>query len=403
MANRNSDNEVLESGVVHFRAGEDLGLRLMEIAMEHLTERNDPIKAIKTITDSLQGCPTDIAIKILKGDMVLPVDVESQEVICQTRIEGLHDIFPKIDPCYWIERRKDDIENHGNSLIAGFKELQKQIRINKKYVTVNLSYEEIFKFVSGKDENMLDYLRDNYYEVDAIANLIETTRKYIEFSMSIIKTMDWMIQTFDEFKDNNLFTKYNCEIKGGASQMLTDVMFVLKETLNFEFNMDDIESDSLKKFIDASQEIDAVIEKGIEPVNIIDKYDAGWLSPNGEFYGLNGEFANMLHQQIADALQAKGIVPEVGVEDGNTDGWLSNHGWVKIHHEHINYDGYTRYKLSKPNIPMTQAQIDKIYLYIGVCYLGKMKVGLGREFISATRFRDFFESGSEKFDKLFDW
>jgi hypothetical protein len=64
---KQTKEEIIESGVCHFRVGEDLGLRLMEIAQEHLTERNDPIQALKTITDSLMGCPTDLAIQILLG------------------------------------------------------------------------------------------------------------------------------------------------------------------------------------------------------------------------------------------------------------------------------------------------------------------------------------------------
>ena len=45
---------------VHFSVGEDLGLRLMEIAQEHLTERNNPIQALKTITESLGGCSNEL-------------------------------------------------------------------------------------------------------------------------------------------------------------------------------------------------------------------------------------------------------------------------------------------------------------------------------------------------------
>jgi len=42
----------VESGVVHFRIGENFGSLLMNIAQEHLTERNNPVQALKTITDS---------------------------------------------------------------------------------------------------------------------------------------------------------------------------------------------------------------------------------------------------------------------------------------------------------------------------------------------------------------
>jgi hypothetical protein len=382
MANKTKEecDKIIESGVCHFTIGEDLGLRLMEIAQEHLTEGNNPVKALKTITESLTGCPTDIALQILMGKLVLPVDVDTQEVICQDRIAGVHDRFPKIDPCYWIERRKESIEEHGENLIAGFKELQKQIRLSNRHLTVDIPYDDIFKFVSGNDENMLDYLRDNYCEVDLVANLIETTKKYIEFSMSIINTMDWMLKTFDEFSDSKLYVEHN-GMKGDCSRMLTDVMFVMKETINFEFDMkriDDVD-DNVSKYIESAIAIDEIIKTGIEPVDIMDNYSAGWLSPDGVYYALNGEIANMLHIQIADALQEKGLIPskpegEVGAEL-NAFEWLETHGWVKIHENNIHFNGCNNFQKSKKNVDMTDKQIEIIRDYITGCYQCLIKAG----------------------------
>ena len=395
-------DEIIESGVCHFRIGEDLGLRLMEIAQEHLTERNDPVKALKTITDSLMGCPVDLAIMILKGTMVLPVDEESQQVICQDRLPIIHDRFPKVDPCYWIEKRKDDIETHGENLIAGFKELQKQIRINDRHVTIALSYDDIFKFVSGKDENLLDFLRDNYYEVDVIANLFETTKKYIEFTMSIIKTMDWMLMTFDEFSNSKLYVEHN-GMKGDCSQMLTDVMFVMKETLNFKFNLNKIESanDDVQKYIDSAREIDDIINKGIEPVDILDNYSAGWLSPEGLYYALNGEIANMLHIQIADALQEAGIIPKGNDTDNiiNPDGWLEQNGWVKIHKDNINYGGCLNSKIGKKDINITSVQAEIITKYINIHHNGVMRLGWKMEKVSCAKFEMYAKDVPDKLNK----
>jgi len=403
--------EKRQTNVVHFRAGEDLGLRLMEIAQEHLTEANDPVKALKTITESLQGCPTELAVKILKGEMVLPVDVDTQEVICQNRIPVVHDRFPKVDPCYWIEKRKEDIEEHGENFIQAFKELQKQIRINKRTVSICLPYDDIFKFVSGNDQDILDYLRDNYYEVDVIANLFETTKKYIEFTMSIMKTMDWMLKTFDEFAQNKeyvapnkLFVEYN-GMKGDCSQMLTDVMMVMKETLNFEFNLNDIEEhDSVAKYIESAREIDAIVEKGIEPVDIMDNYSAGWLSPDGVYYALRGEIANMLHIQIADALVEKGIIPlkdEHGdnVEGALADQWLEQNGWVKIHEDSVNFGGCLNDKMGKKNINITNVQAKMIYEYISVHYNGIVVLGWKRQRVGATKFKDLVEVNPEYLNK----
>ena len=90
---------------VNFKIGDGFGITLMNIAQEHLLYSHDPQKAMDTITKSLVGCPDDIALKILIGEMVLPVDEESQQVICVPR-EDFHDtIFPKIDLKDWLWRQ----------------------------------------------------------------------------------------------------------------------------------------------------------------------------------------------------------------------------------------------------------------------------------------------------------
>ncbi len=371
---------------VHFRIGDRFGVLLMEIAQEHLTERNNPIQALKTITDSLHGCPTDLALRILKGEVVLPVDEEEQCVLPTSRIPELHDsIFPKVDPLFWIERRALDIENHADSLIDGFKSLQYQIRKNNTF-GFDFDYEHIFKFVAGKNEGVLEALRDDR-EINAIVSLFETTKKFIETSMQIQNTMEWMINSFDEFADNETFLKYN-GMKLQCSQALTDVMFVMKETVNFEFSMKDVEVDKVQLYIDAARENDEVISKGIKPVNIMDNYSAGWLSPEGLYYALNGEIANMLHIQIADALQEKGIIPEKDKFDSdvNASAWLEQAGWVKIHGNAVHFGGCLNDRIDLKNVDMTKKQIDIIYQYISKCHDGIMKLGWREQQVSIARF-----------------
>lgn len=62
-----------EINQVHFTLGDNAGILLMQIAQEALLCELDPEKAVKVITTSLMGCPNNIALKILKGDMVCEV------------------------------------------------------------------------------------------------------------------------------------------------------------------------------------------------------------------------------------------------------------------------------------------------------------------------------------------
>ncbi|MCK9544643.1 MAG: hypothetical protein M0R03_21695 [Novosphingobium sp.] len=382
-------DEARKSGVVHFTIGEDMGIRLMEIAQEHLTHENNPEKALKAITDSLIGCPTDYALKILKGDIVLFVDVENQNIMPTERIPEIHDrIFPKIDVLQFMERNELQIEKHRMNLVAGWRTLENQIRENKNTLWVGFDYEDIFKFISGNNESVLETLRD-LEEVDQIETLIAVTKKFIEHTMKIQSTMEWMSKTWSDFETvsgedkKNPWVEY-IAIKDNISECLTDVMQEMQNVLNLNFNLTLVEN-NVQNYLDSMKEIDTVLSEGIKPVDIFDNYSAGWLSPEGEYYALNGEIANMLHNQIADSLQEIGIIPK---DTNNPDSWLEQNGWVKIHTDNINFAGcLNNESLSgKPNVNMTNVQVEMIKNYINRCHNGIMRLGWKMEKVSASRF-----------------
>lgn len=383
MANKTND-QIIESGVVHFSIGEDFGKMIARIAMEHLEYDNDPVKALRTITESLTGCPVDMAVQILKGDIVLLVDVDTQEVLPMDRIAGVHDDFPKIDVMYYMQRMKRDICQTGEYIKTGLRALQRDIRMNYGRFTMSFDYDIIFKFIAGNNEEVLERLREND-DIDNIERLIITTKDYIAQTMKVQNTMNWMMKSWNDFSQttdedgNKNYLEY-IQLKGDCSDMSLDVMQLFQETLDLDVTkFGVIEDDSVEKYIESAIAIDEVIKTGIEPVNIMDKYSAGWLSPDGVFYGLNGEIANMLHIQIADALQDKGLIPskpegEVGAEL-NAMEWLETHGWIKIHENNIHFEGCNNFRKSKKNVDLTNKQIEIIRDYITNCHVCEIKAG----------------------------
>ena len=384
-------DEARKSGVVHFSIGEDMGIRLMEIAQEHLVIDNNPEKAVTAITDSLIGCPAEYALKILKGDIVLLVDVDSQTVMPATRIPEIHDlIFPKIDVLDYMEKQQKQIEKHRMNLVAGWRMLENDIRKNRNTLWVAYDYSDIFKFIAGDNEVILESLRE-MEELDRIESLIAVTKQFIEHTMKIQSTMEWMSKTWNEFETisgkerKNPWAEY-IGIKEDISCDLSDVMQVMKNVLNMEFNFTP-ELDSLQNYLDSVREIDNVLSEGIKPVDIMNNYSAGWLSPEGEYYALNGEIANMLHNQIADSLVEIGVVPEENKD--NPDTWLEQNGWVKIHTDNINFAGCLNSDTptcNKPNVNMTNVQVEIIKNYINRCHNGVMRLGWKMERVSAARF-----------------
>ena len=418
MANKTKEecDEIIKSGVCHFSIGEDFGKMIARIAMEHLEYDNDPVKALRTITESLTGCPVDMAVQILKGDIVLLVDVDTQEVLPMDRIAGVHDDFPKIDVMYYMQRMKRDICGHGEMIKEGLRILQTNMKRSYGKFTFDFNYDSIFKFVAGNNEQLLEELREDR-EILGIENIILTTKDYIAKTISVQKTIDWMMKNWNDFsqttdKDGNKNYMVYREIKGECSDMLLDVMQVFQETISMDITkFGAIEDNSVEKYVESAIAIDKVIKTGIEPVDIMKNWSAGWLAPNGDYYGLNGEIANMLHIQIADALLKKGIIPkdynsEKYNYSANVDAWLEQAGWVKVHGDNIQFAGCLNDKVNKKmkNVDLTRKQIGILYTYIQVLHNGVTRLGWRQEKISASRFQMMAENDLKVlYSKYFDF
>jgi hypothetical protein len=124
---------------------------------------------------------------------------------------------------------------------------------------------------------------------------------------------------------------------------------------------------------------------GIIKKDILDGYDAGWLSPDGEFYGGNGDTSSMIHMNLAEQIfkgnnvyAARMTKDNVSTWSGvdSPEYWLEKHGWVKIHHDDC-YGAFIgrRNEEPTPDYPYaynpTDIQIKMICNYADKFYGGK--------------------------------
>lgn len=127
-------------------------------------------------------------------------------------------------------------------------------------------------------------------------------------------------------------------------------------------------------------------QNGILKKDIMDGYDAGWLSPDGEFYGGDGETSAMIHMNLAEQIfnapcniyavrMAKdGVSIMGGIE--SPEYWLEKHGWIKIHHDDC-YGAFIGHRNEEPtpDYPYaynpTDIQIKMICNYADKFYGGK--------------------------------
>ena len=125
---------------------------------------------------------------------------------------------------------------------------------------------------------------------------------------------------------------------------------------------------------------------GILKKDIMDGYDAGWLSPSGEFYGGNGPTSAMIHMNIAEQIfKGNNVYANKMNKDGvsewggsnSPEYWLEKNGWVKIHHDDCygSFIGERNPEDRTPDFPYaynpTEIQIKMICDYADKFYGGK--------------------------------
>ena len=364
----------MESGTVHFSIGSGFGVTLMQIAQEHLLYGLDPQKALDTIQKSLMGCPEDIAKEILIGNLVLPVNEETQEVICVER-QDFHDgIFPKVDLRDWFNIKLSTLIDGSESLVEQLFYYQDKARRDRGIFMKGFDYRNIFEFLKGNVDPVLEELYEDE-ELCQLGDLIRVARNFIENGTKLKEIARWLNKAYNlnlEFDD-----------LGALSSVMSELQKLLNVS-NVQAELESIRDDAVTKYIQNVQKIEEILSKGIEPVDILDKYDAGWLSPDGEYYALNGEIANMLHTQIADALQEKGIIPQ---DEASPDSWLEKHGWCRIHDNNVQFAGNLNSQIGGENVYLTNVQKEKITKYISDCHQCTILLGWKRQPYSVGQFR----------------
>ena len=227
-----------------------------------------------------------------------------------------------------------------------FDEIVKQVifvglRINKSIADLPIIYYEVPNDMSGVS------VKDNYYEFFNLEYLLKSDLVNIKLP------------------DDDRKIRLENAIQDGSRKNL-----------------------SVDSYIEAQKNIDNELKNGIKPTPPTEPKSAGWIAPNGDYYGLDGDIANMLHSQIASALLESGIISESDkLDEGNPDNILGREGWVKVHDHLVLYEGYKKNSVRPTEVPITDEQIHTLYIY-GQNLGGWLEFGYNRHRVTACNIPD---------------
>ena len=396
---------------LHFSVGENFPKLIANIAQEKLLYKLDIEGALGVFSKCLQIEDRDIVLSLLSGkNYGLSIDTDNQEVIYVERTDSLD--YPILDSDYyinfWIESGLADLSEI-NSLLAkpNYIEYSKDKTLS---LDITLSMTHFMAIVMGH----LDKTKDHLYE-----SLINTYSGYedeyfnrmIDLSRSILLCKDWILgmtkklEVINFLISNNLGNiipnNYSTDLLklklgiGNVYTSLTKVMELVElDKLSEEYKLE------LRPLLIRDSDISEQLSHCILPVDIEDGYDAGWLSPDGKFFGMNGEISEMLHLQIADLLYEDGIIPS-DYED-RKERWFEDSGWVKIHHAWVLWQSDNIYNGGYVDRDLTPEQIDSIVRYGSKIYGGILAFGYRYDRLTVTMFRSMDNIAKKKLFSVYN-
>lgn len=362
---------------LHMKIGSNLGEILLDIAQNNI-ESGNVEKAITTYTDSLQGFTKEHALMCLKNEAVLIVDEENQ-VMELTDWEN--EIKANAHLIYdWnliLENKKKILNNIRDKRIHIMEEFHKVyngniedysiIEMMQRYYTdeaiQKIGIHNIAARIIGAiDSKILDHGNDNpQSKWDKLCDKMEyednpdvpKCQKVLYWTVEYVKIIKLLHKEFVLFDklyhflvDNGLAQRLPfieataesiCDILNKFADTKTGYYHPLCNSGLYDYktnlNLDLIHTTWGKEYF----------ENGILKKNIMNGYDAGWLSPDGEFYGGDGDTSAMIHMNIAEqifntptnkyAIKMKEDGVSVWGGFNAPEYWLEKHGWIKIHHE----------------------------------------------------------------------
>ena len=346
-------------GDLKFTIGKGFGQMLQRIAWERLTEKLSPMAAVEIITQSLPGCTEGMAVDILDGKIILGEDEATQEV---TGTPGAGGKFND-----WIREQRIHLEEEAKEWVKSLEGIRQEIADAGGKFEFTVRYPELVSYISGDtDAGILDNPHSG--TVEQIKGAIEGANDFFAKIEEVYGVIVWMCDALNISRV--LFSDSVLRVR-----TIIDSLMCSDPEVEASIRKQDFQKQRLSEWMEEREEN----QTELEPVEITEGYDAGWLSPDGEFYGLNGSVGNMLHLNISKRLLASKKIPVKELR--NPDRWLEENGWVKVHHDWILFSGPFFGKT------LTDVQIEKLYRYGQVCHRGVLRLGTAQTQITAARLR----------------
>jgi len=402
---------------LNFKLGSLLGNHLLDIAVSNI-QAGTPETGIKMYKGALPGITEELIMSLLKYETVLytsgdeELSLTDDEDKKQEMIElGL----TVVDWDNWIKTKIRFIEDIVNAIYRHKDIFERNTKFDEIY-KLDLSNYDMYPDFDTEDKkigceisivnicarviaanpfsNLLDSGESKYEKfcaecddedryVNKEKQALFRAVQYVVCMRNLCKEYESLYKSYEFLLDNHLIERPAC-----IEQLAERVFYLLLQfSENAEYNHP-MCNESIEKFkkhiievVPMSRLGDEYSKYHILHKEIIDGYDAGYITPDGTFYGANGSSSSMIHMTIADELfnyKMRDEMKAAGVRSpgfGGVDAeqYLNDLGWMKIHHNEV----YAYFAFSKDDTDRklycpTEEQIKKICEYADKWWNGQI-------------------------------
>ena len=370
---------------LHMKVGENLGAVMLEICQTNISN-GDIQKGLDVYLKGLHGFTMEYVLMLLKNQAVLVTDEDGEGVNLTDDPEVLSMNIHNILNWDWIIGQKianmqrireslvltekeflkfykGDIEDYSiiEMMLRYFSSDQlKQIGLHTIAARILGSFDgKICDKGSSNPTSIWERVEDKIeYGKDEDGNYSDDISKYelvLYFTVKYNKLMKMLHKEYMCFENLYFFLTENgfIERPNMMELMLENTIATLMKFANTNKGYyhplcnvglytykEQLRDDLLKTKIGNEYAKNGIIQK-----NIMDGYDAGWLSPDGEFYGANGDTSALMHMNLAEqifnaptnkyAVRMMNDGVSIFGSGDQPDYWLEKNGWIKIHHNEI--------------------------------------------------------------------
>lgn len=289
------------------KIGESFDKLILEIARETFEETCNLEKAIDIIESSYHGCSSEQALQIFKGELITKTDVEQQTVtVSENRGVPDYNLLDKIS-------RKEDrlFEDLKDCLLAVIHKIKVVDITCFNSIPIHINKLEIVPLLNEIKirEDTGEYLIPE----SIIENFKEQLVERLEMDLGIKELSEFIPRTIGLI--DKLLTLYqSCKVyKISFDENKHKALLRIKQEL---------EKEDYNKL-----DVDILNSGSILNCKIENKYNGGWISPIGSFYGLFGTKDRLIHISISELLR-KLQIEDLGANFSDSD--MEKSGWVKV-------------------------------------------------------------------------